>query len=217
MNEEGHVPVAPPRRQLLWAVATAVVAATVVFAIAVLPAEFRLDPTGVGRVLGLDRLAGPVEVEAVAVAPEGGSATYMADVPFRSDTIDIPLRRAGALFQDETEFKMRLKQGAVVVYSWSVPQVTVHDEFYYEFHGHSVPEAGSQNPEIKVTRLQEDVGPSANGALIAPYDGLWGWYLQNQSGGPVVVKLRIAGYYEIATQEEIAAASAAMPPRKPPE
>jgi hypothetical protein len=95
--------------------------------------------------------------------------------------------------------------------------VTVHDEFYYDFHGHSLPTPGAQNPEIKVTRLHEDVGTSANGALIAPYDGLWGWYLQNQSGGPVVVKLQIAGYYEIATQEEIAAASAAIPPPKPPE
>jgi hypothetical protein len=217
MNEEGHVPIAPSGRRLLGLVIVAAVAATLAFVLTVLPVEFRVDPTGFGRLVGFDRLAGPVQVEVPAVAPDGGSPTYAADVPFRSDTIEIPLKRAGTLFADETEFKMRLKQGAVVVYSWTVPEITAQDEFYYDFHGHSLPQPGAESPEVKVTSFRADVGTSAQGALIAPYDGLWGWYLQNQSGGPVVVRLRIAGYYEIATQEEIAAASAAMPPPKPPE
>jgi hypothetical protein len=217
MNEEGHVPIAPTGRQLLRLVIMAAAAATAVFVLAVLPVEFRFDPTGFGRLVGFDRLAGPAEVEVAPVAPGGGSPTYVADVPFRSDTIEIPLKRAGVLFADETEFKLRLKQGAVVVYSWTVPEITVHDEFYSDFHGHSLPQPGVENPEIKVTSLRADVGPAAHGALIAPYDGLWGWYLQNQSGGSVVVRLQIAGYYEIATQAEIAAFAAAMPKPKPPE
>jgi hypothetical protein len=217
MNEEGHVPIAPTRRQLLRLVIVAAVAATAVFVLAVLPVEFRVDPTGFGRLVGFDRLAGPAEVQVPAVAPDGGSPTYVADVPFRSDTVEIPLKRSGVLFADETEFKLRLKQGAVVVYSWTVPEITMQDEFYSDFHGHSLPEPGVENSEIKVTSFRADVGTSAQGALIAPYDGLWGWYLQNQSAGPVVVRLKIAGYYEIATQEEIAAASAARPPPKPPE
>jgi hypothetical protein len=31
--------------------------------------------------------------------------------------------------------------------------------------------------------------------LTAPFDGVHGWYLQNQSDHPVVVRLQLAGFY----------------------
>ncbi len=214
-DDEGRIPVAPPKRQLLWLTAGATIAATIVFVLTVLPAEYRIDPTGFGRLLGLDRLAGPVEVEVAATAPGGGSPTYFADVPYRTDTVDIPLKRGGTLFMDELEWKVRVKAGAMVVYSWTVPGVPLPDEFYYAFHGQSEPQPGVANQEIKVTTFKEDTAISSSGAFVAPYDGLWGWYLQNQSDRAVVVKMQVAGFYEIATQDEIAAAAAAVP-RGPP-
>jgi hypothetical protein len=215
-NEEGHAPIAPSPRQLFWVVGAAALAATIVFVAAILPAEFRIDPTGIGRFLGLDRLAGPAEVQVAAVVgPTGAPATF-SDVPFRTDTVDIPLKRGGTLFMDELEWKVRMKEGATMMFSWSVPEVTEDDAFYYSFHGQSEPVPNAEKQEIKVTTFKEDVGTKLSGTLIAPYDGLWGWYLQNQFDTPVVVKLNIAGYYEIATQDDIAKAAAAVPRGPPP-
>jgi hypothetical protein len=217
MPDEGHIPNAPSQKQMVWLVTAAIVAATVVFVVAILPAEFRLDPTGVGRFLGLDRLAGPVQVQVAATDGARGQPTTFADKPFHSDTIEIPLKRGGTLFMDELEWKVRMKAGDTIIYSWSVPEVTDPEAFYFSFHGQSEPKPGEANPEIKVTTFKEDTGVAQSGTLVAPYDGLWGWYLQNQFEKAVVVHLTIAGFYEIATQDEIAAAAAAVPRGPPPQ
>jgi hypothetical protein len=217
MPDEGHAPIAPSSRQLLWIVAAAVVAATIVFVIAILPAEYRVDPTGLGRLVGLDRLAGPAEVQVTATGGPTGAPVTFADMPFRSDSVEIPLKRGGTIFMDETEWKVRMKAGDTIIYSWSVPEVTDPEAFYYSFHGQSEPKAGQTNPEIKVTTFKEDTGVAQSGTLVAPYDGLWGWYLQNQFEKAVIVRLSIAGFYEIATPEEIAAAAAAVPRGPPPQ
>lgn len=36
-----------------------------------------------------------------------------------------------------------------------------------------------------------------HGALRAPFDGSHGWYLQNNAGEPVAVRLRLGGFYEM--------------------
>jgi hypothetical protein len=33
--------------------------------------------------------------------------------------------------------------------------------------------------------------------LVAPFDGIFGWYLQNQSEAPVTIKLDLAGFYQL--------------------
>lgn len=214
MADEGRGPEAPGRGALLRLLAAAFLAASAVFAVAVLPAEYGLDPSGLGRRLGFDRLAGPKEVETPA-GSAGSALPFYAETPFRSDSIDIALKRGGSLHADEIEWKVRLKAGATIVYSWSVPAIEDPEDFYFSFHGQSEPQPGGAGGELKVTTLKEETGKAASGALVAPYDGLWGWYLQNQSTGPVTVKLSIAGFYEIATPEEIAAAAAALPRRVP--
>ena len=42
-----------------------------------------------------------------------------------------------------------------------------------------------------------ETGTSANGALTAPFDGIHGWYFQNQSLNHVIVKVKLAGFYEL--------------------
>src|SRR4030088_3586061 len=81
------------RRMLAITGAALVVASLIVFG-AILPAEFNWDPLGFGRITGLSRLWAPREVAfdtsttAVPLAREYQSG-------FRSDTIEIPLRREG--------------------------------------------------------------------------------------------------------------------------
>ncbi|MDB5460990.1 MAG: hypothetical protein JWO72_2731, partial [Caulobacteraceae bacterium] len=99
---EGRTSQPPPRGRLLAIVAGGFVAASAITVFAVLPAEFHIDPTGVGAATGLMNLSAPSEATAPAAptaAPgQAGAPAAMAhDYPatLRTDTIDIPLKAAG--------------------------------------------------------------------------------------------------------------------------
>jgi hypothetical protein len=75
--------------------AAAAVAGSALFVLFVLPAEFHRDPTGFGKLTGLDRLAGP-EVVTVAAAPAGANQTaryyQTRSAPTRSRSPSRPTR-----------------------------------------------------------------------------------------------------------------------------
>ena len=35
------------------------------------------------------------------------------------------------------------------------------------------------------------------GTLVAPFTGIHGWYLRNDTEAPIVVRLKVAGFYEL--------------------
>ena len=182
----------PAGRMLAITLGALVVASAIVFG-AILPAEFNLDPFGVGKVTGLSRLWAPREVafdtstSTVPLAREYASG-------FRSDTIEIPLRREGDPTRgDELEYKVRMNKDATLIYEWSVSEIPNPEEFYYDFHGHTL----TNTKEMTVATYKQATATSANGALTAPFDGVHGWFFQNQSVNPVVVHVKISGFYEL--------------------
>jgi len=207
MPVEGHVPQPPSRRRLLLITAGGFVAAAAIAVLFVLPVEFHLDPTGFGRLSGLTRLAGPRTVKidapasgAGAVAPAGATARYYPSA-YRTDTIDIPLETPDKGPEgSELEYKVRMKAGDSIVYSWTVSGRAPPDEFYYDFHGETP--AGPGAPEAKVVEYRQATGSSSNGVLIAPMSGVHGWYLQNQSAARVVVHLKLSGFYDLVPPGE---------------
>ena len=182
----------PAGRMLAITLGALVVASVIVFG-AILPAEFNLDPFGVGKMSGLSRLWAPREVAfdtsafTVPLAREYASG-------FRSDTIEIPLRREGDPTRgDELEYKVRMNKDATLIYEWSVAEIPNPEEFYYDFHGHTL----TNTKEMTVATYKQATATSANGALTAPFDGVHGWFFQNQSVSPVVVHVKISGFYEL--------------------
>jgi hypothetical protein len=189
---EGHIPVTPPRKTLFAVLGGGTVVAAVILVGAVLPAEFHIDPLGIGKATGLLKLSQPEEVK--VALPAGSVSNEIAHTypaPFRTDTISIPLEsgdnREG---RNELEWKVRMKKGQTLVYSWSVEAPP--EEFYVDFHGESEP-----TPEKKVISYHEGISTGANGSMVAPFDGIHGWYLQNQSAKAVVVHLKLSGFYEM--------------------
>lgn len=192
------------KRQLAKLAAAALLAATVVVLLFVLPAEYRIDPTGFGRASGLMRLGAPKRVPstsgtstngALEAATQNSFTRYYAS-PYRTDVIDIPLAAAGAAGGgDELEYKVRLQTGESLIYSWSLQGDVPAEEFYFDFHSETP--ASSDHPEAKVMEYKQTTGTSSNGVLIAPIDGVHGWYFQNQSVKPVIVHLRISGFYTL--------------------
>jgi hypothetical protein len=194
-STEGHAANPPSRTRLAVLLAGGFAAAGLITVCAVLPAEFHLDPTGVGAATGLMGLsAAPEAKSAPATAARPGAAQVLAreyGAPFRSDTIDIPLKGADST-GSELEYKVRMKPGATLVYSWSVKAPP--EEFYYDFHSQQLPSPG---PKEVVISHKSGLGIGGNGSLVAPFEGIHGWYLQNQSAKPVVVHLKLSGFYEL--------------------
>ena len=196
-----------PRRTLFWMVGVALVVASLIVVCFVLPAEFRIDPTGVGRLTGVIRLAGPKQLTARDVAAPSAAGDNTGTAPryyasgYRSDFVDIPLKASGTgEGGDELEYKVRMKAGGTLTYSWTVPGVANPEEFYFDFHGEAPARPGGA--EGTVVEYRQATGTQSHGMLVAPFDGVFGWYLQNQTEKPVVVHLRIGGFYDLVPAGE---------------
>ena len=175
-----------PRRALAVQLLAGSVLAAVLTVLFVWPAEFHRDPTGFGRRSGLLALS----------TPRAAAPAYVSG--WRSDTIDVPLK-----FAQELEYKVAMQRGATLVYSWQL-LAKPEDRVYVEFHGETTPPAALQVQSYR----KQDSAAASQGALVAPFDGIHGWYFMNDSDGPVTVRLHLAGFYTLIPAK---AASAPAP------
>jgi hypothetical protein len=182
-----------PRGRLIAATLGALALAVLIVLGAVLPAEFNRDPLGVGRLSGLSRLWAPEDRKADARDTVARAREYAT--PFRTDVVEIPLGDflAGAE-KSELEYKVRMRRDATLIYSWEVVGASDPRDFHYDQHGHTTPAPGQP---MTVATYKQTFGLRQQGALTAPFDGIQGWQFSNSSEKPVVVKLRLAGFYEL--------------------
>jgi hypothetical protein len=202
---EGQIARPLPSGKIALLTLSALIVASLIVVLFVLPAEFHRDPTGFGKLTGIDQLAGPQVISAADLPAESGTAgatpARYYDTPFRTDLIEITLQPEEKGMND-LEYKVKMKTGATLTYSWTVSGDEEHpDWFYFDFHAESRPIPAGQTQPTVIEYLQATGNKSA-GALIAPMDGIHGWYLQNQSDKPVVVHLRLSGFYELVAAGE---------------
>jgi hypothetical protein len=107
---------------------------------------------------------------------------------WRTDTIDIPVRA-----KDELEYKLAMKKGQGIVYAIAYGDLGHPGDMVVEFHGHTE-KGGDGNGDLMF--YSKTGGAAENGVFNAPWDGIHGWYLKNDSHKDVVVKLEVAGFYE---------------------
>jgi hypothetical protein len=179
----------PSRDGLLKHTLIALSSAALILGLFILPAEYGIDPTGVGQQMGLLALSAPsaaAQVPDIPMAPPETARSYAS--PPRSNVIEIPLK-----VDEDLEYKVRMKAGETIVYSWSVD----NGKAYYDFHAASEP-AGR---DLRYKEEQEG-SANAHGALVAPFDGIHGWYWLNLEDHPIVITLRVSGFYELRPQQE---------------
>lgn len=145
----------------------------------------------------------PILIAALLAAATAGAQVEWNELPlaehifqehtgeFRSDTIDIPLGPNG-----ELEYKLGIEAGETIVYEWNVVDMDDPNLLYSEFHGHTEPV--DNVGDLMFYRKAE--GGSERGSLVAPFSGIHGWYLVNGSDAPIVVRLEVAGFYELLEQ-----------------
>lgn len=166
---------------------------------AIMPAEYNVDPLGIGRLSGIGRLWAPAEK---TIDANAGSAPLMREysTDFRSDVIEIPLTDfLGGASGSELEYKVRMKKDATLIYHWEVIGADLDNDFHYDFHGHTTPAKGE---EMTVATYKQAFGLSQQGALTAPFDGIQGWQFSNSGEKAVVVRVRLAGFYEFVPSGE---------------
>lgn len=180
ISTDMHLPTVP---QLAKAAAVAVLAAAGILITTVLPAEYGIDPTGIGGALGLTALSatGASVDGAPTTVPERMSVVTQSAHPFRSDemTLTLPPRKGA-------EIKARMRKGEQLMFSWEVAGGTV----VVDMHGEP-PDAGGDFTSYWKAQNQD----GAHGTFVAPFDGTHGWYWGNRGAGPVTVKLRVSGFY----------------------
>ena len=195
----------PSSRALLKSTAIALAVAAVLLVAVVLPSEYGIDPTRIGRVLGLTqmgeiKMALAKEAEAAdaaeataAQSPAAPAPATQAAVPVASTTASTPPADSANSHVTELtlapgegkEIKLAMREGARVNFEWSVAGGVVNFDTHADRPG--TPYHGYE----KGQRLASDTG-----VLVAAFDGMHGWFWRNRGSEPVTLTLRTRGDYQ---------------------
>lgn len=172
-----NIPVQSAKTLVKASIATVIIA-VLALVFVILPAEYNIDPTGVGQALQLTSIAQASEatiVEEVAL-PEPSH-------PERSDivSIEIPARKG-------LEYKLLMEKYAHLEYQWS----TDGEALYFDFHGEPKGDTTGYFKSFAIT-----TSDNMKGSLTTPFAGSHGWYWKNETDAPVFVTLSIKGNYVI--------------------
>ena len=194
----------PSSKRLLVSTLAAVAVAIILLVTAILPAQYGIDPTGAGRLMGLTSLSssgtrtfeitdviGGNEILRTVEIPDAGEPTPLPNpgifqaraTPARTDTLGVPI---GPF--EETEVKVVMSEGKMILFSWEVDRGNI----YSDYHGHD-PALGSA---FWVRYREQMEGSGGEGSLVAPFGGEHGWYWVNYNEFPVVVTLTVEGFHD---------------------
>ena len=162
-------------------------AAAVILIVAVLPAEYGIDPSGLGRKLGLTALSG-VDAQPVPATLSATGAQTATAVPrgsLRTDTYEVELRPF-----EGVEYKYRLEKGDAIVYQWSATEMV-----NFEFHG----EPDGAPPKYFDSYIKGE-GRTGQGGFTAAKSGIHGWFWENKGENRIRVTLHSSGFYSASTE-----------------
>jgi hypothetical protein len=190
MTPDAIAPVTvPPTRALAKATVVAAVVAALVLVAFVLPAEYGVDPLGIGEATGLSGLyqagagLGDPAPAVITADPAGPLVAQPAD--HKVDSMSFTLAP-----NQSVEYKYELATGAAMVYTWKATG-EVEFDFHTEPAGKGA--AGSES-------FEKGTAQAGRGSYRARYPGIHGWYWRNTSDNEVTVNLVTSGFYTEAKQ-----------------
>lgn len=164
-------------RTLAKASAFATLFGALVLTVAILPAEYNIDPTGIGASMGLTHLAN------ASAASQARAANSAATVEYQEDHVEITVPAGKDL-----EYKFSALKGDDIRYSWQ----STGGELFFDFHGE--PKGDTTGYFQSYTVSTSD---NVRGSLTAPFDGSHGWYWENKGNKPITVSVLIEGKYQL--------------------
>ncbi len=201
----------PSSRALVKSTLIALAVALVLLVTVVLPAEYAIDPTRIGRVLGLTQM-GEVKMQLAKEAEAEQAAGSAVAAPATPAAVSTPAPAAAAPVAaapaagapaapaadsamshvtevvlapgQGREIKLAMREGARVNFEWTVAGGVVNFDTHADRPG--TPYHGYEKGQAR---------QSQSGELVAAFDGMHGWFWRNRGRTPVTVTLRTRGDY----------------------
>lgn len=204
----------PSSIQLMKSTAIAAVAAMLLLIVIVMPAEYGIDPTGIGSVTGLKRM-GEIKVLLAEEAEQNELALLSvidaqsqnpaisealiensivnvssSPVPTAQEPQSVNGERSDVMQitltpNASTEIKVALAKGKTVQFSWESNGGAVN----FDTHG------DSEALDISYFSYGKGTEQSDSGVIEAAFDGNHGWYWRNRSDASVTITLSTNGEY----------------------
>jgi hypothetical protein len=178
----------PSKQKLAKATIIAAAVAVVILFVAILPAEYGIDPLGTGAALGLTSLneaAAAQPITPITTAPVVSGVYTAQPKTYKVDTEDINLSPGMGV-----EIKYHMEKGAGLIYSWKATGPVM-----FEFHGE--PDQKPNKDYYDSYELVDKVGKTeSHGSFTAPSTGIHGWFWENKGDKTVNVVLHSAGFYD---------------------
>lgn len=194
----------PTAGELIRSTIIALISAFLILVTVVLPAEYAIDPTRIGSLLGLTRM-GEIKIQLAEEAKEAESSkkeeNSIADFKQSEPAINNTNEQANSseenagsktdqvkviIPSDEgAEIKVEMLKGASIDFTWKAEGGSLN------FDSH-----GEESNSFKTASY--DKGTNKNkqsGTLTAKFDGTHGWYWRNRSRNNVTLTLDVKGDY----------------------
>jgi hypothetical protein len=189
----------PSKAQLLRASIAAVIGAVVILVTVYLPAEHAIDPTGVGRVIGLTEM-GQIKRELAEEAARdaeihGDQSSSLIDAIFGAF---VGSAQAQEAWRDEVSFtlapgataeiKLVMEAGMTATYAWAATGGRIN----FDLHAHG------DGKSIDYARGRGET--AGEGSIEAPFAGEHGWFWRNRDSSEITVTLQLRGDYSEVKQ-----------------
>lgn len=192
----------PGSAQLLRSTIFAAVIAVVILFTVVLPAEYGIDPTGAGRVLGLTEM-GEIKQELSREAEQDelnhGGSEQSSGMWIKIAGFFMSTANAEEAWRDEivftlapgesAEIKLVMGSGDSAVYDWAAEGGRIN----FDLHAHGDGQSATYEKGRGKT--------SGMGSIDATFAGQHGWFWRNRDKQDVTVTIRLRGSYSELLQE----------------
>jgi hypothetical protein len=138
----------------------------------ILPAEYNIDPTGIGKQLGLTVFS-EVKTESINNEP--------TDIGLTSQTIEVIVPAGRGV-----EYKFIMAQFKKLEYEWTSNNAPL----YFDLHGEPKGDTTGYFESYTIATSNE-----MKGSFTTPFAGSHGWYWKNTTETPITIKLIIKGEY----------------------
>jgi len=192
----------PSTAKLIKSTIIAVISALLLLLTVVMPAEFGIDPTGVGEVIGLKKMGeikmslakdaaeeqtkmGKLKESEVRLVEESASAPESVtekvnETQGRSDEMSVTLAP-----NEGTEIKVAMQKGKIVNYSWE----TDGGKANFDVH------ADSKELKIDYHGYEKGSAQKKEGVIEAAFNGEHGWFWRNRTSSTITITLKTSGEY----------------------
>ncbi|MFV8342916.1 hypothetical protein [Flavobacterium sp. XS2P39] len=193
--------------QIIKATGIALVTSFIITIVAVLPAEYGKDYTGLGKIVGFSRLHQNEDKsnEAEVVTPsfkeltlknvgsspevpmpiEGKNPAPSKQYEIRKDSVKITVPAGKGL-----EYKIAVLKYGQVKYAWKTNQGIL----FVDMHG-DVKSADKKSGYFESYTVANSNNMA--GSFIAPYEGKHGWYFKNKTNQDIEVTINLTGDYQL--------------------